>query len=120
MTYYSTTRPNGVSPTADVPTTSGVVSGTNSSSGRDIDEMNHVGYSALKLATRFGHFETVKALLEAGADPMSRDTTGDLMTCLHVAARNGHTRYRYYCRPVEECYSYKNKSANIDELYSGI
>lgn len=35
-----------------------------------------------------GHFESVKALVEAGADPSSTDKMG--RTPLHLASKNGH------------------------------
>lgn len=46
------------------------------------------GHTALIEAARNGHLETVRSLLDSGADINAHDTQG--MTALHHAAKNGH------------------------------
>lgn len=48
------------------------------------------GYSHLALAARFGHLESLNALLEAGADPQQAGLTGYRTTPLIDASRGGH------------------------------
>lgn len=47
--------------------------------GKDVLELNaqnHNGYTALHLAAQHGHSEIVQLLLEAGADPTTRNIVG--------------------------------------------
>lgn len=48
------------------------------------------GFTALHAASRAGHGDIVRALLEAGADPNVRAQAGHRATPLHWAARAGH------------------------------
>lgn len=48
------------------------------------------GFTALHAASRIGHGDIVRALLEAGADPNVRAQAGHRATPLHWAARAGH------------------------------
>jgi len=52
--------------------------------------VDRYGFSALARAAHTGKNNTCKVLLDAGADPLRRDTTG--FTPLHRAAAGGHTK----------------------------
>ncbi|KAJ2989487.1 hypothetical protein NUW58_g3441 [Xylaria curta] len=56
--------------------------------GRNADEVNNTGESALHVAARNGHLKVVKLLLKAEADASIRDLSGQL--ALHYAASGGH------------------------------
>ncbi|CAJ1404959.1 unnamed protein product [Effrenium voratum] len=53
-------------------------------------DFKYLGSTALHLAVRDGHLEVVRCLLEAGADPDSRNHTG--MTPMHMAGKYGGTK----------------------------
>jgi Ankyrin repeats (many copies) len=58
--------------------------------GVDVDAVNQYGATALSFASRRGHVEVIKLLLERGADPLRRDNFNGL-TPLLFALRQGHT-----------------------------
>jgi hypothetical protein len=57
--------------------------------GVDVNSANQYGATALAFASRRGHLEVVKLLLERGADPLRRDNFNGL-TPLLFALRQGH------------------------------
>ena len=57
--------------------------------GADLEAKNNYGYMPLHRASRWGHTEIAKLLIEAGADVQVKDNFGD--TPLHKASRWGHT-----------------------------
>jgi len=54
----------------------------------DINAQDHFGTTALMVAARDGHIQTIKSLLAAGADLNIQDTLGE--TALMKAASNGY------------------------------
>ncbi|NVK52103.1 MAG: ankyrin repeat domain-containing protein [Flavobacteriaceae bacterium] len=59
--------------------------------GADVNCLNRVGQTPLAWAVRFGHLETAKLLLDAGANPNKTDTKYQL-TPLIAAAVNGDVK----------------------------
>lgn len=59
--------------------------------GAEVDALGLAGRTALDLAVGAGHFETVRVLLAAGADPQQRAGEYGEVTPLCLAAMRGHT-----------------------------
>ena len=58
--------------------------------GSRLDKRNALGLDALKIAIAAGNFPFAKALLEAGASPLSKDAKGqDALGYLHMLAKSG-------------------------------
>ena len=59
--------------------------------GAEVNAQNRFGVTAVMIAARSGNLQTVRMLLDHGADPHAHDQdTGD--TALTLATRGGHTR----------------------------
>lgn len=54
----------------------------------DLDATDNSGTTALMIATRYGHCEFVKWLLETGANPHQKDKNGN--TALDLALKTNH------------------------------
>jgi ankyrin repeat protein len=57
--------------------------------GADINAADASGYSGVWNAARYGHKETIAALLQVKGDVTTCDNTG--RSCIFIASRNGHT-----------------------------
>ena len=79
--------------------------------GADIDAESDEGCSPLQCACMIGALEVVKILVRAGAGVRTTDVGGN--TCLHDAARYGHTKTVHYllCLPEVDV-NHRNNSDN--------
>ena len=72
----------------------------NLQNGAFINSKNKSGRTALHAAARFGHIETVAALVRVGADATLRDITNN--TPAYYAATNGHSECAELLKKAEE------------------
>jgi ankyrin repeat protein len=85
--------------------------------GADLEERNHLGFTALIYAARYGHLEIVIYLVEtAGVRLSAEDNDGD--TALSIASMNGHIEVVRYLHSKGADINHKRKLDNDTPIIS--